>query len=166
MGEALSLAEKALSDGEFPVGCVVVCKEEAIARGARTHSFGPEANELDHAEIVALRSLAFRGASLPLADATIYCTMEPCLMCFGAILLAGIRRIVYAYEDAMGGGTGIGEGHLRPLYRESGVTVVAGIRRAESLALFRRFFEKPENGYWRGSLLADYTLGAAAGTEG
>jgi tRNA(adenine34) deaminase len=166
MGMALAQAEKALIRGEFPVGCVVLEKGRIVAEGFRRRSSGPDANELDHAEIVALRSLAGKGIRLPLTDAAIYCTMEPCLMCFGAIVLAGIRRIVYAYEDVMGGGTGVDPACLRPLYRDSAVRVVSGIRRAESLALFRRFFAKPENDYWRGSLLAAYTLQCASENGG
>jgi tRNA(adenine34) deaminase len=159
MGKALAQAGEALSRGEFPVGCVVVKNGRTIASGARTGSTGPGVNELDHAEIVALRSLASRGTPLALTDAAIYCTMEPCLMCFGAILLAGIRRIVYAYEDVMGGGASVDLQRLRPLYRDRETEIVAGIRRAEGLALFQRFFQDPDNVYWRGSLLAQYTLG-------
>jgi tRNA(adenine34) deaminase len=166
MGKALALAEEALDAGEFPVGCVVVHEGRVVAGGARAGSVGPGANEVDHAEILALRQLARQTAPPGLGEAAIYCTMEPCLMCFGAIVLAGIGRIVYAYEDVMGGGTGIDPAHLGPLYRNSAVQVVSGIRRAESLALFRRFFAKPENEYWRGSLLAAYTLEKAAESGG
>jgi tRNA(adenine34) deaminase len=159
MGKALALGEEALLRGEFPVGCVVVRDGAVIASGARTGSTGPGANELDHAEMAALRSLASEGMPLPLVDAAIYCTMEPCLMCFGAIVLAGIRRIVYAYEDVMGGGSAVELQRLRPLYRDSQMKIAAGVRRGEGLALFKRFFEDPSNVYWRGSLLAQYTLG-------
>ncbi|MGD8367089.1 MAG: nucleoside deaminase [Desulfobacterales bacterium] len=165
MGKALALAEEALFRGEFPVGCVVVKDGTVIASGARTGSIGPDANELDHAEIVALRSLAASGSPPSLGDATIYCTMEPCLMCFGAIVLAGIRRIVYAYEDVMGGGASVDLQRLRPLYRDSETKIVAGVRRTEGLALFRRFFEDPRHVYWQGSLLAQYTLEQRPGTE-
>ena len=166
MGEALALAEEALFLGEFPVGCVIVKDGRTIAGGARRESTGPGANEIDHAEIVALRRLAEKEMLPPLENSVIYCTMEPCLMCFGAIVLAGIRRIVYAYEDIMGGGTGVDPAHLSPLYRDSGMQIVSGIRRADSLALFQRFFARPENEYWRGSLLAAYTLSQTAESGG
>ncbi len=162
MGKALELAEEALLCGEFPVGAVVVKEGRIAAAGARSGSAQPEANELDHAEMLALKDLAARSVSA--SGATIYCTMEPCLMCFGAILLAGIGRIVYAYEDVMGGGASIDPEGLGPLYRQRRPRIVSGVRRAESLSLFVRFFENPQNGYWAGSLLARYTLDQALGS--
>ena len=54
---------------------------------------------------------------------TIFCTMEPCLMCLGAIMLSGIRKIVYAYEDVMGGGTGCDLSGLKPLYSNNHMSV-------------------------------------------
>jgi tRNA(adenine34) deaminase len=89
---------------------------------------------------------------------TIYCTMEPCLMCFSAIMLSGIGRIVYAYEDVMGGGTGCDRSTLSPLYRDTHLTVVAGVLREKSLSLFQRFFADSGNPYWADSLLSRYTL--------
>ncbi|MBU1181693.1 MAG: nucleoside deaminase, partial [Proteobacteria bacterium] len=85
-------------------------------------------------------------------------TMEPCLMCFGAILLSGIGKIVYAYEDVMGGGTGCGIDSLSPLYKNSPVKIIPGILRKESLEIFKAYFSNPSNSYCKGSLLADYTL--------
>jgi len=79
-------------------------------------------------------------------------------MCFATLLLNGVRRFVFAYEDAMGGGTGLDLATLTPLYREMQVELVPHIRRGESLALFKAFFANPANPYWRGSLLAEYTL--------
>ena len=117
---------------------------------------GHQANELDHAEIIALRSL-----EIPLdqrAGLTIYSTMEPCLMCFATIILNRIPRVVYAYEDVMGGGTSTDFSHSAPLYREAATTIIPGVRRRESLALFARFFNDPANDYWQDSELARYTL--------
>lgn len=79
-------------------------------------------------------------------------------MCFGAILIAGIGTVVWAYEDAMGGGTGCDRSSLPPLYRDRRITIVPRVLRHRSLALFKDFFLNPSNGYWAGSLLADYTL--------
>jgi len=79
-------------------------------------------------------------------------------MCFSAIVLSGIGRIVYAYEDVMGGGTGCDLSGLPPLYRNAKLTVISGVMRANSLLLFQRFFADSGNPYWADSLLSRYTL--------
>jgi tRNA(adenine34) deaminase len=158
MKQALAQAQQALDAGEFPVGCVIADGSSVIAEGARRGSRGEQPNELDHAEIVALKRLS---ASAPCSDPgslAIYCTMEPCLMCLGAIVLSGISRIVYAYEDVMGGGSRCPLHELPPLYSAARISIVEGVLRGESLALFRRFFSDPGRLYWKGSLLARYTL--------
>jgi tRNA(adenine34) deaminase len=158
MGEALKEARKALSRGDFPVGCVLVYRDRVIARGRRKGTASGGGNELDHAEIVALRRLSKTKQGPEAAALTAFCTMEPCLMCFSALMLHGIGAIVYAYEDAMGGGTACPRARLSPLYRDSRIIVRGGIRRAESLALFKAFFSDPANRYWSASHLAAYTL--------
>jgi tRNA(adenine34) deaminase len=157
MDQALALAREALAAGEFPVGCVIVAAGQVVAEGRRLNS-REQANELDHAEVVALRGLLAGNPEIDRGGLTVYSTMEPCLMCFATLLLNGVRRIVYAYEDAMGGGTRLDLTTLAPLYREMRLEVVPGVRRVESLALFKEFFANPANGYWQGSLLAEYTL--------
>ena len=89
---------------------------------------------------------------------TLYCTMEPCLMCFGAIILSGIKKIVYSFEDPMGGGTSCDLKSLSPLYRDSGISVIPHVLRDKSLELFARFFSKKDNLYWKNSFLEKYTL--------
>jgi tRNA(adenine34) deaminase len=154
---ALTEAANALNQGEFPVGCVLVHDDRVVARGRRRNS-RTQANELDHAEIVALHDLLDNQPEIDCSGVTLYCTMEPCLMCFAALLLSNVHTIVYAYEDAMGGGTAINLNHLTPLYRQMEVTVIPHVMRNESLALFKKFFTNPANKYWRNSFLADYTL--------
>lgn len=158
MRMALSEAEKALAANEFPVGCIIVANNEVVAEGHRANSRNDSANELDHAEIVALRQLLADRADIDRASLVVYSTMEPCLMCYATLLLNGVRTIVYGYEDAMGGGTSLDLATLTPLYQEMQVEVIPNMLRNESLALFKRFFANPENDYWRDSLLADYTL--------
>ncbi len=158
MAFALELAEIALKQGDFPVGCVIADGETIIAQGRRTGTATGMANEIDHAEINALRSLNTIAPNNDRSRLTIYATMEPCLMCFSAIMLSGLGRIVYAYEDIMGGGTGCDRSSLSPLYRDSSLTVVAGVLRARSVALFQRFFTDSGNAYWADSLLSRYTL--------
>lgn len=161
MTAALDLAQKALARGEFPVGCVIGDGDAVVARGHRTGTAAGPGNEIDHAEINALRRLYDAGPELERSELTLYCTMEPCLMCFSAILLGGIGRIVYAYEDVMGGGTGCDRSGLPVLYRDTQLTVTPGVLREDSLALFQRFFAESGNPYWADSLLSRYTLAQA-----
>jgi tRNA(adenine34) deaminase len=159
MHAALRDARQALDKNEFPVGCVIVYEDEIVARGERINSTGNGIIELDHAEIVALRHLQKTAdAAIDTARATLYSTMEPCLMCYATILLTGIGCIVYAYEDVMGGSTALSLDALAPLYRTMQVEIVPYVLRKESLALMQTFFRNPQNHYWQGSLLERYTL--------
>lgn len=160
MGLALEQAQAALAAGEFPVGVVIVAGGEVVAEGSRRNSGGSSPTELDHAEIVAIRRLLGCRSEIERGGLTVYATMEPCLMCYATLLLNGVRRIVYAYEDTMGGATSLPLAQLAPLYREMApeVLVTPHVRRRESLELFRQFFRRPDNLYWQGSLLAEYTL--------
>jgi tRNA(adenine34) deaminase len=159
MKKALKQAEHALAEGEFPVGCVMVYQEKILVTGSRKGTIGAATNEIDHAEIEALRRLIEIEDKIDPGTITIFCTMEPCLMCYGALILAGVGEIVFAYEDVMGGGTGCDLSQLKPLYKNSLVRVVPGVMRAESLNIFKKYFSNPENNYWKQSLLAEYTLG-------
>lgn len=158
MGKALVQARKALSAGEFPVGCVIVQGEKILASGYRKGTSGNFPNEIDHAEIIALKQLTDLKLNTDKNKVVLFTTMEPCIMCLGAMILSGINEIVYAYEDVMGGGTSCDLTKLTPLYKDSGITIVPSILRKESLKLFKAFFKNPKNVYWRGSLLAGYTL--------
>ena len=160
MEEALDEARQALERGEFPVGCVIVRKGKIIATGSRQGTAGDLVSETDHAEILALKQLE-RSAPVDRSRLTLYCTLEPCLMCFGAILISGIRHIVFAYEDVMGGGTRCDLGRMPPLYGSKPVHLVPHILRDKSLFLFKSFFSNPDNTYWKDSLLAAYTLSAS-----
>ena len=156
MRKALQEAQKALLSNEFPVGCVVVSENHIIATGSRMKTAGPTANELDHAEMVALRRLETLNHEP--SGMTLYTTLEPCLMCFGAILIHGIGQVVYAYEDVMGGGTGCVRDKMPALYKNSKISIIPNVLRKECLNLFKAFFSDPENTYWKNSLLAEYTL--------
>lgn len=160
MGLALEQAREAFLSGEFPVGCVIVQDCKVVASGARagTSDIMSRPSEIDHAEIRALRALEASGGLDISGNAVLFCTMEPCLMCFAAIMLSGIKTVVYAYEDVMGGGTGCDVAGLAPLYSDCGMTVIPGVLREESLALFGKFFMKKENRYWKDSLLERYTI--------
>ncbi len=158
MKKALDQARKALDAGEFPVGCVLVHQNRILATGARKGSMGDFPNEIDHAEMIALKCVAGMDINTDKKEMVLFTTMEPCLMCLGALILNGIGEVVYAYEDVMGGGTGCNLAGLTPLYRNQKISIVPHILRQQSLELFKAFFQNPENSYWKGSLLAEYTL--------
>ena len=157
MRMALEEAGDALGQGQFPVGCVIVCDQDVVATGGRKNC-DAAFSEIDHAEIVALRDLQKHRPDIDRSRLTVYATMEPCLMCFSTLIVNGIHRVVYAYEDAMGGGTNIPLAQLAPLYATYSMEVVAGVMRRESLRLFQRFFRTAGNDYLQDTLLARYTL--------
>ena len=158
MRAALVEAEKALTEGEFPVGCVLVSANQIVATGSRTGTAGKSRNEIDHAEMAALRQLTNRFPDSAPSPLTAFSTMEPCLMCLGALIINRVTEIVYAYEDVMGGATSCQLSEIGPLYRNAHLKIRGKVLRDESLALFKEFFVKPENAYWQDSLLARYTL--------
>ena len=158
MKKALNQAGNALSAGEFPVGCVVVHEDRLLTTGARKGTAGNIPNEIDHAEMIALKRLADLEIHRDNQRIALFTTLEPCLMCLGALILSGISEIVYAYEDIMGGGLSCDLKNLMPLYKNSRISVVPNILRKESIELFQAFFNNSENSYWQGSLLAEYTL--------
>ena len=157
MEEVLILAEKALSKGEFPVGCVMVYENKVLVSGSRIHSKGTIINETDHAEIIALRQLAYKK-DIEKSKVSVFCNLEPCLMCYGALILSGIGEIVYAYEDVMGGGTSCDLSMLTPLYKNTKISLIPNILRDESLKLFKTYFLNSETNYLQGSLLETFTL--------
>ena len=158
MKKALEQAKSALDAGEFPVGCVLVHQNRILATGARKGSAGPFPNEIDHAEMITLKRLIDLKVAPNSMEIALFTTMEPCLMCLGAMMLSGIREVVYAYEDVMGGGTRCDLSKMTPLYKNNPISVVPHILRQDSLKLFKSFFNNPENSYWQNSLLAEYTL--------
>jgi len=160
MGFALEQAQKAFDQGEFPVGCVIVQDKRVIARGARQGTTRNKIffSEIDHAEIRALKYLETNDVQFDPEKSILFCTMEPCLMCFGAIILSGIKKIVYAYEDPMGGGTTCDLKKLPSLYQLSAIEVISGVLRQKSLDFFYNFFNKEDNLYWKNSYLEKYTF--------
>ena len=158
MSKALEEARQALSMGEFPVGCVIVYKDRVLVTGARYHSRPDNQNELDHAEMLALRRLVDLDEKIDREKVTLFSTLEPCLMCYAALILNGIRQIVYAYEDVMGGGTNIDLESLNPFYKNMKITVIPHVLRQDSLMLVKKFFSDPQRDYLKGTLLAQYTM--------
>jgi len=155
---ALERAREALDRDEFPVGCIMVYEDRIIAQGERTGTRRTVPSEIDHAEMIALRRLEELTESIDRTKVAVYATLEPCLMCFGALLISGIGTLVYAYEDAMGGGTACDRSGLPALYRDNDLQLIPHVLRDESLRLFQDYFSRPHIDYWRNSYLETYTL--------
>ena len=101
MMQALKEAKKAYEDGEIPIGAVVVLNEKIIARG---HNMTERLNDpTAHAEMIALTSAFSTLGGKYLPEATIYITIEPCLMCSGALYWSKIKKVVYGAGDEKNG---------------------------------------------------------------
>ena len=101
MAIAYSLAQQAASEGEVPVGAVVVVAGEVVGRGYNRPIVAHDPSA--HAEIVALRDAAATLNNYRIPDATLYVTMEPCTMCAGAMVHARIQRLVYGCPEPKSG---------------------------------------------------------------
>src|SRR5881397_1195876 len=104
MQRALSLAERAVAAGEVPVGAVIVA--EGVEIGGGYNLTITDCDPSAHAEIVALRLAARRVGSYRLTGATLYVTVEPCIMCVGAIAHARLARVVFGCADPKAGALG------------------------------------------------------------
>jgi tRNA(adenine34) deaminase len=104
MGEALREARKATELDEVPVGAVIVQNGEVIGRGHNLRETSQDPT--DHAEMIAIREAARHTGFWRLCDSTLYVTLEPCVMCMGAIILARIPRLVFGCRDPRAGAVG------------------------------------------------------------
>ena len=104
MASALAWAEQAAAHDDVPVGCVVVVDGEVVGAGENRRE--ADADPTAHAEIVALRAAAQRLGRWRLSDATVYVTLEPCVMCAGALLSARVERVVIGAFDEKAGAVG------------------------------------------------------------
>jgi tRNA(adenine34) deaminase len=140
MREALRLAKCGAELGEVPVGAVVVLDGEIAGRGYNAPI--ARSDPTAHAEILALREAAGSARNYRLEGATLYCTLEPCVMCAGALVTARIERLVFGARDLRFGG-------VRSKFRiadsellNHAVEVVEGILAVECVELLQGFFEE------------------------
>ena len=138
MSAALDEARRSLGHDDVPVGCVIVANNEVIAVGENRREVDHDPTA--HAEIVALRAAARDRGHWRLDDVTVYVTLEPCVMCAGALVNARVARVVIAALDEKAGAVGSRYNLLSDprLLHEASVTydVLGG----ESVALLRDFF--------------------------
>ncbi|MBQ7353992.1 MAG: nucleoside deaminase [Clostridia bacterium] len=135
---ALEEAEKALAKDEVPVGAILVWEGKGVvARSHNTRESGK--NALGHAEISAIDEACKTLGGWRLHKATLYVTLEPCLMCTGAILSARIKRVVYGAPDTKAGGLG-GLCDLREVGFPHTPEVVSGVEAEKCRGLLDEFF--------------------------
>jgi len=140
MDLAMAEAKKAEAAGEVPVGAVVVFNAVVVARG-----FNQPISINDptaHAEIIALREAGRALRNYRLAGATIYCTVEPCMMCAGAMIHARIARLVFGTPDPRAGSAGSIYNVLTDPRLNHRVEFVSGVREDECATLLREFFAR------------------------
>ncbi len=137
---ALAEAVKAASLGETPVGAVLVIDRKVVAAAHNMRETWQDPTA--HAESIVLREASARLGTWRLSDATLYVTLEPCLMCAGALVLARIDRLVYGCRDPKAGALGsmydvVRDGRLNHTYR-----ITPGVLEAECRDVLTDFFEK------------------------
>ena len=138
MREALVQAKKALKKGEVPIGAVVVLGDKIIGRG-----YNPPITTKDptaHAEIIALKEASNRLDNYRLNEAIIYTTLEPCLMCAGALVHARIKKIIFAAQDTKSGVVVNNGGLIQSEFLNHKVSFEGGILEKQASKLLKDFF--------------------------
>ncbi len=138
MERALLLAQQARDRNEIPVGAVVVLADEVVGQGANQSV--SEHDPSGHAEIVAIRDAARRVGNYRLNGATLYVTLEPCIMCAGAILHARLERVVFAAWDARYGAAGSRLNLLESPFLNHRCQVESGVLDQRAKVLLHTFF--------------------------
>lgn len=132
---ALQEARVAAEEGEIPVGALIVCKDHILAR---THNLTETLHDVTaHAEMQAITAAAETIGGKYLTDCTLYVTLEPCVMCAGALGWSQISRIVYGADDPRRGFSRIAPEALHPKTQ-----VISGVMAEEALQLVKDFFAK------------------------
>jgi tRNA(adenine34) deaminase len=143
MQRALELARQAEAEGEVPVGAVLV-KEDQVLGESWNAPIG-EHDPTAHAEIRALRNAATRLGNYRLLDTTLYVTLEPCVMCAGAIIHARVKRVVYGAADPKTGAAGSVFDILNSELHNHHVEIASGVLEPECSAVLKEFFQARRN---------------------
>lgn len=135
---ALDEARRAAEEGEVPVGAIIVLDEEVVGRGSN-RPIG-NSDPTAHAEIVALRKAARRVGNYRLVGADVYVTVEPCLMCVGAMVHARVRRVVFGATEPKAGALGSMVNAMEFPTLNHRFEVVVGVLEAECRGVMQAFF--------------------------
>ena len=138
MREALVQAKKALKKGEVPIGAVVVLGDEIIGKGHNQPI--TKKDPTAHAEIIALKEASNRLENYRLNEAIIYTTLEPCLMCVGALVHARIKKVIFAAQDTKSGVVVNNGGLIQSEFLNHKVSFEGGILEKEASKLLKDFF--------------------------
>lgn len=144
MRMALEQAQRAYEQGEIPVGAVAVHQGQVIAQAYNTKEQAQDPTA--HAELTAMRVAARHLGGWRLVDVTLYCTMEPCPMCAGAMVQARLPRLVYAVDDPKAGAAGSILNLLDHPQLNHRVQVTRGILAADASAMLEQFFDDLRQG--------------------
>lgn len=137
---ALSLAATAATYDEVPVGAIVVCRDKIIGSGFNRKETIPCAT--GHAEILAIEKASKNLGAWRLSDCELYSTLEPCVMCAGAIQQARISRVIYGAQDPKGGALGsLYQIHRDPRLNHT-IDVTVGILADEASMMLKHFFKQ------------------------
>lgn len=140
MREALKEARAAAEEEQVPVGCVIVVGQNELARAHNTRASSKDPTA--HAEMLALRRAAEKRGDWRLTDTTVYCTLEPCCMCAGALLNARVSRLVYGLSDPKSGACGSIVNLLNISAFNHQVEVEGGVLADETRELMQSFFRQ------------------------
>ena len=138
MRDALVQAKKALKKGEVPIGAVVVLGDEIIGRGYNQPITMNDPTA--HAEIIALKEASNRLENYRLNEAIIYTTLEPCLMCVGALVHARIKKVIFAAQDMKSGVVVNNGGLIQSEFLNHKVSFEGGILEKQASKLLKDFF--------------------------
>ena len=138
MREALVQAKKALKKGEVPIGAVVVLGDEIIGKGHNQPITMKDPTA--HAEIIALKEASNRLENYRLNEAIIYTTLEPCLMCAGALVHARIKKVIFAAQDTKSGVVVNNGGLIQSEFLNHKVSFEGGILEKQASKLLKDFF--------------------------
>lgn len=140
MKHAMEEAKKAEAIGEVPIGAIIVHDGKIIARGHNRRE--TTQNPLTHAEIMAIGEASEKIGSWRLEDCTLYVTLEPCVMCSGAIVMSRIPHVVYGAEDPKGGTVDSLMNLLGEPRFNHRATVTGGVLEKECSSMLTLFFKK------------------------
>ena len=140
---ALKEANKAKLIDEVPIGAVIVKDNKVISRGYNLRETSKDPT--NHAEIVAIRKASKKLGDWQLVDCELYVTIEPCIMCSGAIIQSRISKVIYGAPDVKGGGLGSSIDVLKAKNINHIPEVISGVLKEECSAIVKGYFKEKRN---------------------